>query len=373
MAVRPTGTATDLTMSELLQKAKVEWRSIPSSYKKAFALAVGVFVAADLLFFGMIASLFTGAEVYSTNYKYSMLPGRPKRKLRIAVVTHHSGDAYGYELNKLTQANKQKYCDLHGYDLYDANAVHAIAQKIAEDKPSMRNFYFFKYRAMFEVLQGGEATGGKEYDWVVWSDADSIYLNMGKRYEEIIDERFDAVVTIGAPDHPQWRDIVNAGSLMIKNTEWGQQFLDDILHMSKFPCQEFLEQYPEARTPINGWLQVCSQEGHYWLSDQGILQALFTFREAHYKCHVKKTWFRVMNSEFPWYGDGDMVVHFPGRQLDDRKKLIKAFFKYANFKNGKVNRKRTDLLDTDEAMTNDLVRLEELYADINPTCEVYSS
>jgi len=343
------------------------------TYKKAAILVVFILILSDLLFIGTLNSLFTGANVYKENYRYSQLPGRPSKRLRIAVVTHHSADAYGYQLDKLTHANKKKYCDLHGYDLYDANAVKAISSKIAEEKASMRNFYFFKYRAMMEVLQGGEATGGKEYDWVVWSDADSIYLNMGKRYEDIIDERFDSIVTVGAPDHPQWRDIVNAGSLMIRNSEWGLQFLDDILQLSKANCNEFLQAYPEARTPINGWMQVCSPEGHFWLSDQGILQALFTFRESHYKCHVKKTWFRVMNSEFPWYNDGDLVVHFPGRQLDERKKIIKAFFKYANFKNGKVNRQYTDLLDIDEAMTNDLVKIEELYEDVNPTCEIFNN
>lgn len=358
-------------MQEYIQQAKVQWRSIPSSYKKAGVLVVVVLLLSDLLFFGCIGGVFERAEVAQVNYKYSHLPGRPRRKLRIAIVTHHSGDAYGYALSKLTLENKRQYAKKHGYDLYDASSNKFIADKIQEEKSQMRNFFFFKYRAMLEILKGGEATGGKEYDWVIWSDADSIYLNMGKRYEDIIDERFDAILTIGAPDHPQWRDIVNAGSLMVRGTEWGMQFLDDVLDLSRKHCMEFVEQYPEAKTPINGWLQVCSQEGHFWLSDQGILQSLFFFREAHYKCHVKKTWFRVMNSEFPWYGDGDLVVHFPGRHIDERKRLIKAFFKYANFKTGKVNRKYTDLLDIDDAMTNDLVQLEELYEDVNPTCEIY--
>lgn len=353
----------------MFSEAKVHWRSIPAMYKKIGILVMFAFLVSDLLFFGFIGSLFSGAEVYRSNYQFSQLPGRPSKKLRIAVVTHNSGDAYGYQLNKLTFANKKKYCDLHGYDLYDAHANQHIAGKIEEAKGEMKNnFFFFKYQAMYEILQGGEATGGKEYDWVVWSDADSIYLNMGKRYEDIVDERFDAIVTIGDPEHPQWRDIVNAGSLMVRNTEWGHQFLHDILQLSKKHCAEFVEQYPEAKTPINGWLQVCSPEGHFWLSDQGILQSLFTFREPSYKCHVKKTWFRVMNSEFPWYGDGDLVVHFPGRQMDDRKRLIKAFFKYANFKNGKVDRRRTDLLETDDALTSDLIRLEEIYEPYNPVC-----
>lgn len=355
-----------------LSKAKVAFRSVPSSAKKASLLAVVLFFVMDIAFFGGIKSAMTGAETYSANYKYSLLPGRPKRKLRIAVVTHHSGDAYGYELNKLTYENKKQYCDQHGYDLYDANAVPAIKAKIEELKPSMKNFFFFKYAAMFEVIQGGEATQGKQYDYVVWSDADSIYLNFGKRYEDIIDERYDAIVTIGAPDHPQWKDIVNCGSLIVRNTEFGHTFLNDVLHYSQRSCQEFVDEYPEARTPINGWLQVCSPEGHYWLSDQGIVQALFTFKSPSYRCHVKKTWFRTMNSEFPWYNDGDMVVHFPGRRMDDRKKIIKAFFKFANFRNGKVNRKYTDILDTDDAMTSDLVQLEGLYEYINPVCEAES-
>ncbi len=349
----------------------MHWRSIPFTYKKTAVLVMFLVLFADLLFFGNLTNVFYRAENMSSNYKYSMLPGRPKNKLRIAIVTHHSADAYGYELNKLTYGNKLAYCKQHGYDLYDANANPYISAKIKENKEKMtNNFFFFKYQAMYEVLQGGDATGGKEYDWVVWSDADSIFLNFGKRFEDIIDERFDAVVTIGAPDHPQWKEIINAGSLMIRNTEWGHTFLNDILTMSKQHCMTFVEQYPETKTPINGWLQVCDPtSGGYWLSDQGLVQALFTFKEPSYRCKVKKTWFRAFNSEFPWYGDGDLVVHFPGRRIDERKKIIRAFFKYANFKNGKVNRKYTDLLDHDEAMTSDLVELEELYADANIPCE----
>lgn len=353
----------------MIAQVKLWLRSIPVSVKKYILLGLGVFLICDLLFFGFLSSIFNNAENYSSNYKYSMLPGRPKRKLRIAIVTHHTGDAYGYELSKLTFANKKQFCKKHGYDLYDAAANSYISQKIEEAKPTMRNFYFFKYQAMLEILQGGEATGGKQYDWVIWQDADSIFLNMGKRYEDIIDERFDSIVTIGAPDHPQWRDIINCGSLMIKNSEWGLQFLQDILFYSQRECSAFVDEYPAAKTPINGWLQVCNPDGSYWLSDQGLVQALFFFKNPEYKCHVKKTWFRAFNSEFPWYNDGDMVVHLPGRRMEDRKRIVKAFFKYANFQNGKVNRKYTELLDIDEAMTSDLIALEELYDDINPTCD----
>jgi hypothetical protein len=352
----------------MISQVKGALRSIPGNVKKAILISLAVFFAFDLLFFGFLGSAFDKAGNYKVHFKYSRLPGRPKTKPKIAIVTYFTSDNYGTDLRKLTWSNKQKFAAERGYDIYDANAVPSIAQKIAESREKMHNFFFFKYLAMYELLQGGEATGGKVYDYIIWSDADAIYLNWGKRYEDIIDERFDIIVATGPPDHPQWGNIVNCGSLIVRNSEFGLQFLDDVLHMSKNHCGEFLLETPEAGTAINGWLQVCNPDGGYWLSDQGIVQALFTFKNPEYRCHFKKTWFRAFNSEFPWYADGDMVVHFPGRGIEERKKLIKAFEKYTNFRNGKIDHRYSDILDNDDSLTSDLGKLEEIYAEQNQLC-----
>lgn len=330
----------------------------------------------DALFFGFIGRMFSGFhhQISGKSFQgrvhlYSTLPGRPKAKPKIAIVTHYSPDAYGQELRRLTWKNKQDYARTRGYDIYDAEANSVIKAKIDSVRDKMQNFYYFKYVAVQELLNGGEATEGKQYDWVVWTDADSIFLNHGKRFEDLVDERFDVIVTAGPPDNPTWKGVVNAGSFMVKNSEFSQIFLEDVLQMSQGHCGEFVIEYPDAGTALNGWLQVCNPDGGYWLSDQGIIIALYTYKPADYRCHFKKTWFRAFSSEFPWYGPGDLAVHFPGKSMDDRRKLIKAFTKFSNFKTGAVEYKFTDLLDPDDSITSDLVELEVFYQEMNPVCE----
>lgn len=230
----------------------------------------------------------------------------------------------------------------------------------------MHNFFFYKYLAALEAFKG--TISAKKYDYVFWVDPDSMFLNYSKRIEDIIDERFDVIVTVGPPKHPQWSLVVNTGSFIVKNSEFGQRFLEDVLYMSQNHCGEFLLENPEAGEPINGWLQVCNADGAYWLNDQGIVQALFSFKKAEYKCHIKKTWMRAFNAEFPWYGEGDLVVHFPGRGLEDKKRLVKAFEHHTNFENGKLKKRYDEVLKNDSSMTSDLCELEAIYEEHNRVC-----
>jgi hypothetical protein len=351
-------------------------KSIPPQAKRLFLLFALVFFIIDALFFGLISRGFSrlthtvgSPSFQGRTHLYSSLPGRPRAPQRIAIVTHYSPDGYGQELRRLTWGNKKKYAQARGYDIYDAETNPVIKAKLGSVREKMHNFYFFKYLAVQELLGGGEATGGKQYDWVVWVDADAIFLNFGKRFEDIIDERFDVIVTAGPPDNPTWNGVVNAGSFMVRNSEFSQTFLEDVMSMSQSHCGEFVIEYPEAGTAVNGWLQVCNPDGGYWLSDQGILIALYMFKPAEYRCHFKKLWFRAFSSEFPWYGPGDLAVHFPGRSMEDRRRLIKAFTKFSDFKTGAVEYKFTDILDPDDSITSDLVELEDFYKEVNPTCD----
>lgn len=358
--------------------AAIKLPYISNNAKKGIVLTVLSFLILDALFFGFFAHFLNnivesagGPTIINRNAKYAMLPGRPAKGKRcsIAILTSFPTDGYGQELRKLTWSNKQKYAAQHGYDIYDINTIPSIMEKIDASREKMHNFYYWKYVAISEMIKGGTASGGKQYDWVVWVDSDAIFLNFSKRYEDIIDERYDVIVTTGPPDHPKWGNIINAGSLIVRNSEFGQTFLSDILNMSQSHCGEFLIENPEAGVAINGWIQVCNPDGSYWLADQGIILALYTYKSSEYKCHFKKTWFRAFNSEFPWYGPGDLMVHFPGRNLEDRRRLIKAFNKFTNFRNGIVDNRYTDILDADDTLTSDLVELEQIYGEVNPVCD----
>lgn len=338
--------------------------------RKALLASVVALLVLDLVWFGCLSSgcrrMSEKAAAQSLNYKYSKLQGRPKRRLKIAILTYYSNDRYGNELRQLTWQNKQKYAAEHGYDIFDINSIPTMTSRIVEEREKMHNFFFYKYLAVSEAFKG--TLSNKHYDYVIWNDPDSIYLNYAKRYEDIIDERFDVIVTTGPPSHPQWGLVVNTGGFIVKNSEFGHKFLEDVLYMSQNHCGEFLLENPSAGEPLNGWLQVCTADGAYWLSDQGIVQALFSFKRADYKCHIKKTWMRAFNSEFPWYGEGDLAIHFPGRGLEEKRRLIKAFEHNTNFSTGKLKPGHDESLKSDKCLTSDLVELEQAYLIHNSVC-----
>lgn len=349
--------------------------NLPSQYRRWALFLILAFLILDALFFGITSHYLFGLDKgkkvalpQGRTHLYSRLSGRPKTHLNIAIVTRYSSDNHGQELRRGTWLNKKKYAKAHGYDIYDCEFNSKLKAKIDAVKGIMKNSYYFKYIALQEVLAGGDATNHKKYDWVVWQDPDSIFLNYGKRFEDVIDERFDVIVTTGPPDNPTWKDIVDSGSFLVKNSGFGSTFLEDVLRMSQNHCGDFVIEYPAAGNALNEWLHVCNGDGGYWLSDQGILIALYMYKPERYRCHFKKTWFRAFSSRFPWYGPGDFVVHFPGHSVEDRRKLIKAFSKFTNFHNGVVELKYTDLLYSEDSITSDLVELEELYKESNPTC-----
>lgn len=354
----------------MMSQVQSWYRSVPTWLKRTFAIGIIVILSFDLLFIGgirsTVSSVNDSASSKKLNYKYSRLPGRPKRKLKIALLTYYSNDKYGNELRQLTWSNKQKYAATHGYDIYDINSDPTLSARVVEEREKMHNFFFYKYLSISETFKG--SLGGKKYDYALWTDPDAIFLNHSKRIEDLIDERFDVIVTTGPPKHPQWGMVVNAGSFIVKNSDFSARFLDDVLEMSQNHCGEFLLENPGAAEPINGWLQVCNADGAYWLSDQGILQALFTFKGSDYKCHFKKTWMRAFNSEFPWYGEGDLAVHFPGRGLEDKKRLIKAFEHHVNLQNGKLKKGHDEVLKGDKSLTGDLIQLEETFDKYNLLC-----
>jgi len=346
------------------------WRGVPLSVKKGLIISLVSLILLDLVFIGSLSSgisrISDKAATSRLNFKYSRLPGRPKHKLKIALLTYYSGDRYGNELRQLTWSNKQKYAAKHGYDIFDINSIPSVAARVTDEREKMHNFFFYKYLAAAEAFKG--TISNKRYDYIVWTDPDALFLNFSKRLEDIIDERFDVQVTTGPPSHPQWGMIVNTGSFIVKNSLFGNKFLDDVLYMSQTHCGEFLLENPGAGEPLNGWLQVCNADGAYWLNDQGIVQALFTFKKADYKCRIKKTWMRAFNSEFPWYGQGDLAVHFPGRGLEDKKRLIKAFEHHSNVSTGKLKKGYDEILKSDACLTADLIQLEDNYEQHNPVC-----
>jgi predicted O-methyltransferase YrrM len=61
----------------------------------------------------------------------------------------------------------------------------------------------------------------EEYQWIFWSDADSIITNLAISLEDLIDEDYDLIITKSA-------DGIDTGEFLIRNCEWSRQLLVDI-------------------------------------------------------------------------------------------------------------------------------------------------
>ena len=145
--------------------------------------------------------------------------------------------------------------------------------------------------------------------------------------------------------------------------------------MSLHRCDSFLYMVPGHKPPVlNNWIHLCGEDGGYWLSDQGILQWFIMYKGQEERCHMKFVGFRDFNSEFPWYEEGDFIVHFPGRSLAERQKLVPLFLRNVNKDTGLLNPASSDDLSVIQPVhnpSNAKNMYDQYYAPMNMPCVLY--
>ncbi len=88
---------------------------------------------------------------------------------KLAIVTLYTSNIAYYA--EITNINKEKYCEKHGYDLYTFGRFTKL------------NPNWDKSLAMLEVMKNN-------YDYVMWMDADAVFINDDIRIEDIIDKNY---------------------------------------------------------------------------------------------------------------------------------------------------------------------------------------
>lgn len=328
-------------------------------------LALLLTLSLDAIWFGRVTSILRdGVRVV---YSMRRLPGRPIGRLAIAVVTQYAGiDNDSSSFRALTETNFRQYCAIHGYDLVILDDHPGLTNRTDEGMMAYGQSGR-RFAALKRALSAPAELDHRLYDWALWIDPDTLFLNMGRALEDIVDNRYDIIVSTGLPDDSE--RLVDARHLLIRNSPAGHEILDDLIRMGTEHCGQFLLQYPGAGHTLNGWLQVCNSDGSYWSGEAGMLLALYTFRSPDYRCRFKKIGHRIMNSNFPAYEDGDLALVFPDHMIDSRKKLIAEFLQHADFKRGRVDRSHNELLDPVEPGTGDWRTLEELFdIQVNMPC-----
>ncbi|KAF9120113.1 hypothetical protein BGX30_003358 [Mortierella sp. GBA39] len=114
--------------------------------------------------------------------------------------------------------NKRDYADKHGYDFV------ARAAEFAQEEHRGRRLVWGKIGAIQKVLP--------HYEWLFWMDMDAVIADLDKDLREIIQVAEQAKV--GGVEvslivaRPKRDKMLNAGVMLIKNTEWSRAFFAEV-------------------------------------------------------------------------------------------------------------------------------------------------
>ena len=115
-------------------------------------------------------------------------------------------------LLEMTWPNKEAYAKKHGYKLFDGSDLLDNSRP-----PSWSKIPASQHLLLHE-----------DCEWVVWLDADTIFMNSEKRIQDFLPADKDLLIT------EQKGGSYNAGAWIVKKTDWSLQFLDHWWKMESF-------------------------------------------------------------------------------------------------------------------------------------------
>jgi mannan polymerase II complex MNN10 subunit len=196
-----------------------------------------------------------------------------ERSMRIAIVTLFTGEISDF--GEIGAANKQAYARRHGYDCF----------VYRERLDATRQPAWSKLEAIKKHLP--------DYDWVFWTDADSLIMNDEQTLESIISghEHMDMIVTWEIGYSP-----VNLGQWLVRSSTWSAETLSVIGEVAW------------SKSGPEGWFE------------QAALVEWLGIDEMRWS-HLAVLHPRVMNStpEADWFGPfnktslyqhNDFIIHF---------------------------------------------------------------
>jgi len=239
--------------------------------------------------------------------KTPILPVKNELGMVAGTQLDHSLNRFGFSSVSAQKAieNKSWYTDKHGYDLY-------IEDKILDkDRPRC----WSKIKILLKLLD-------RDYDYVFWSDIDTLILNGDTKIEDRIIGSSNVDILFGSEwtpdsdyDPNEWADRIregdkelNCGNILIKNTAWSKKFFEDVYAQKQF----IKEEWP-------------------WGTEQRAVMHLVAGKRpcvprrvhSHMKKHVKFLDQNLMNSYCDYgnpqfnetyhiYEEGDWIMHLAG-------------------------------------------------------------
>ena len=114
----------------------------------------------------------------------------------------------------MTEEINRSYCQKFDIDYF----VEKDKQLIDEVRYD-RSYCWFKIQMITKILKQ------KEYEYVMFVDADAIFVRNDFDIKELIDKYKESDLIISEDFGP---DIVNTGVMIFKNTDWSIEFLEKI-------------------------------------------------------------------------------------------------------------------------------------------------
>ncbi|KAI8903724.1 hypothetical protein EDD86DRAFT_214074 [Gorgonomyces haynaldii] len=190
---------------------------------------------------------------------------------RLGIVTIHTPPYYSWA--NLSIPNKKKYAKKHGYGLY-----------IEHGKSDERHPVWSKLTSLLQHMEEDK------HEWFWALDIDALIINGNKKATDVLDDNYDLIVQSDC-------NMFNAGSFMIKNSEWSKEYLKRVLKIEK-PTIEGLR---EQSAMMDVYHQDEETKRHFKWVQQRDLNA---YRD--YPSFCDQT--RISGI----YEEGDLVIHFPG-------------------------------------------------------------
>ena len=135
--------------------------------------------------------------------------------MRLALLTLYTPEVAA--MARAALYNKKDYCAVHGYE-------HIVERELLD---RTRNAMWSKPLAILKHLE--------RFDWIFWTDIDSLILNTSIKAESFCDDNFDLVIT-------QDMNGLNTGQMFFRNTPRSRKFLEDVTQQTQFLTNVWGEQ-----------------------------------------------------------------------------------------------------------------------------------
>jgi hypothetical protein len=229
-----------------------------------------------------------------TKYKFESLPFK---KLKIGIITAENRNEKYIELH---DKSVSEYCNIHNYD-------YIRTDNCPKEEAST---YWCKIHKIKNELVN--------YDYVIWLDSDTIIVNKSIPVEECLSKFGYPDIVFGKNSVPFdiGRYSINAGVIIIKNSEIGKSFINK--------CLDKINSLPSCiidNKEQGFWVGICYEEG---LMNIIVKSKLF---ENHVFIDTDNTFIlNLLRTE--QVGKNLIFLHLPGWSNKERENVFNEYMKY---------------------------------------------